>query len=288
MEIQSKIVFTRRFLVIEQRSDIAVQIQQPFNGQYFKTHQKIQFSINTMKLNMVNAMQQVRVCILQNDRWDNALSDIRPTFIRQGMLEYNTENCIFPAGREWRWLDLRSFRLQSDRVDHANYTKQSTEIFVKPDLDRSQQRFVFYRDYDGRYSNDILENINPLWQSDYATVHFSYVPPGNLPFRNQDVYLLGELTNYGDIDSARMHFNTEKGMYETSLFLKQGYYDYCYVTKETPASSPSFEFTEGNYWDTENNYTLLVYYRPIGGRADELIGYSRFNSLNGRQGLGFR
>ncbi len=284
----SRLIFTCRLLVFEQKVDVAAQIQQPFNAQFFKTHQKIQFSVNTSKLNLVNAMQQVRVCILQNNRWDNYLNNLRPTFVRQGSLEYNTESDgLFPGGREWRWLNIRSFRLQSDRVENATYSDKATHIFVKPDLSRATQRFVFYRDNNGMFITEVSESINPMWQADYATVHFRFVPPGNVPFRNRDVYLFGELSNYGAADSAKMYFNDQQGVYETSLFLKQGYYDYTYITKEPITGTPSFELTEGNYWETENNYTILVYYRPLGGRADELIAVTRISSLAGRQGLGF-
>jgi hypothetical protein len=84
-----------------------------------------------------------------------------------------------------------------------------------------------------------------------------------------------------------MVYNTETGAYERSLFLKQGYYDYCYATidRNDKKRLPSFDFTEGNYWETENNYTILVYYRQLAGRADELVGIATVNSLTGRQGL---
>ena len=281
----SKVVFTRRFLVVEGRVEIAAQVQQPFNAQYFRTHQKVQFSLNTSRLNLVNAMQQVRVCILQNERWDNALIDIRPTFIKLGSLEYNTENTVFPGGREWRWLDLRSFRLQSDRVEKANYQKQSTEIFVRTDIDRVGQRFVYYKDNDGKFYIENLETVNPYWQGDYAKTHFRFMPPGNAPFADKDVYLFGELTNYGDDEHAKMTYNPDTGLYETSIFLKQGYYDYCYFTSPKDKFMLSNENTEGNYLETENNYTILVYYRPLGGRADELVGFTKMNSL-GARGLG--
>jgi len=278
----SKVIFTRRFFVVEQRVDVPAQIQQPFNGLYFRSHHKIQFSVNTSRLNLANPMQQVRVCILQNDRWDNAITDIKPTFIRLGSLEYNTENTIFPAGREWRWVDLRSFRFQSDRIEKGNYANSSTEILVKPDVDRSKQRFVYYNDNNGKFITDVTESINPYWQGDYATVRFRFAAPNNQPFQNKDLYLVGELNDYGQQENAPMQYNAETGMYETSLFLKQGYYDYCYVTREKDQPQPSFEFTEGNFWDTENTYTILVYYRPLGGRADELVGITKINSIVSR------
>lgn len=281
----SNVKFTRRVLVIEEKATIGAQIQQPFNGQVFKTHQKLQFVVNLGNVNIMNALQQVRVCILQNNRWDNALCSLKPTFIRPGSLEFNTEDAVFPGGREWRWLDLRSFRLQSDRVETAKYNTNSTEVFVKPDLDRSPQRLVFYKDNNGMYYNDVSESINYLWQADYANVHFSFVPSGNQPLINKEVYLFGELTNYGADNTSKMSYNAARGVYETNLLLKQGYYNYCYVTMDNSDSRPSFEFTEGNFWDTENSYTILVYYRSIGGRSDELIGITHINSLTGRSGF---
>ena len=284
----SKLVITKRMMVVQELSTIKAEIQQPFNGQLFRTHQKVQFRVNlNEQLNVVNAIQQVKVVIMQNNRWDNAVTDIRPTFFSRTTLEYNTENdCVFPAGKEWRWVDLRSFRLQSERIANAKYSNTSTEIFVKPETDRKEQRFNFYRDANGQYQIEPSENINPLWQADYATVHFTFVPPGNSPYPTKDVYVFGQLTNYNLSDAAKMTFNTSKGVYESSVFLKQGYYDYTYVTVERNAKKriASFDATEGNLWETENNYTILVYYRPLAGRADELIGITSVNSLTGRRG----
>lgn len=278
----SQLIFTRRMLVVQEMSSIGVQVQQPFNGQFFKTHQKLQFKVNLNEgLDVVNAQQQVKVTLLQNMRWDNAITSMRPTFFSRRTLEYNTENeAVFPAGKEWRWLDLRSFRLQSDRVADARYSNKSTEIFVRPDVERLTQRFNFYRDFNGRFFLEPTESINPLWQSDYATVHFSFVPPNNTPFADKDIYLFGALTDYNLSDQAKMQYSADKGVYESTLFLKQGYYDYMYVTidKNDSKRKASFDSTEGNLWETENDYMILVYYRELAGRADRLIGFAKVNS----------
>jgi Domain of unknown function (DUF5103) len=281
----ARILFTRRVLVVDEKATVAAQVQQPFNGQYFRTHQKLQFGVGFNKLNILNPLQQIKVVLLQNNRWDNALSNIRPTLIRPNSLEYNAEaDALFGGGREWRWLDLRSFRLQSDRVETAKYNDFGTNIFVKPDLDRSPQRLVFYRDINGMYYNETSESVNPYWQADFANVHFTFVPPGNQPYSNKEVWMFGELTNYGIDDNAKMSFNAEKGVYETTLLLKQGYYNYSYVTIDKTNARPSFEQTEGNFWETENSYLILVYYRAMGGRVDELIAVKSINSLTGRNG----
>jgi hypothetical protein len=124
-----------------------------------------------------------------------------------------------------------------------------------------------------------MDSNNPYWQSDYANVHFTYYPAGNRPFEGKNVYVFGELTNYTPDESSRMIFNDSTGAYEKTLLLKQGYYNYSYVTLPDKKQEPvSYESTEGNYWGTENNYMVLVYYRPFGARADELIGYTKTNS----------
>src|SRR5690606_34855079 len=133
-------------------------------------------------------------------------------------LEYNTENdAVFPAGKEWRWLDLRSLRFQSDRIEDAIYSKDSTIVFLKPDITRKDQRFNFYRDANGRYAISTTENVNPYWQTDYATVHFRFAPPGNIVVPGKDVYVFGKLTGYKLSPENRMTYNPENGLYETAI-----------------------------------------------------------------------
>ena len=282
----SKLVFTRRFLVVQDGASIAAQVQQPLNPMTSYTHQKIQFIVNTGTLNIIDPLQQLKIAILQNYRWDNAIQGIQPSFYSGNSFEYNSDdNCIFPAGKEWRWLDIQSFRFQSDRVQRADYQKSATSVFVKPDQERARQIYYAYSDLNGLFYVQTSENINPLWQTDYATVHFSFVPGGNEPYPNQDVYLLGKFTDYHLNDQSKMSFNVERGIYEVSLLLKQGFYNYMYVTaaSKDPDKKPSFDFTEGNHLQTENDYTILVYYRDLGGRADRLVALAALNStLAGR------
>jgi hypothetical protein len=283
----SKIVFTRRLLVLDKKTAIAGQVLQPFASQLFKTHQKLQFNINIKGLNTFSPAQQVKVVILQNNRWDNASKDIPPTFVKGDVLEYNTENYgIFPGGKEWRWLDLRSFRLQSDRVVKADYKKDSTTLYLKPDIDRSGQRYIFFRDLNGMFNIETFESINPFWQADYATVKFSFIPANGKEYPNKNIYLVGQLTNYEFNNKTRMIFNTEKGVYETNIFLKQGYYDYEYIAVDKNDASKKYKL-EGDYWETENSYTILVYYKSFTDRADQLIGVARVNSRNDRPGVSF-
>ena len=283
----NKIVFTKRFYVLEQKANITAEVVQPRTPEFFNTHQKLRFTASIKDLNSFSAAQQVKAVILQNNRWDNALKDIVPTFVRGTSLEYNSENIgIFEGGKEWRWLDLRSLRLQSDRVVRANYNKLSTDMFLKPDGDRRAERYVYFPDYNGMYNISTYETINPLWQGDYATVYFSYVPPNGIAYPQQEVYLRGAFTGYALTDKWRMSYNVDKQLYETTAFLKQGYYNYEYVLsgQNTPVYGIALE---GNYWETENSYTILIYYKSFTDRSDQLIGVSQVNSRRDRPGFSF-
>lgn len=278
----SQLAFTRRFLVINKKASVSAQVTQPFNTNFFRTHQRVQVSVSTQG-GQINAFspQDIKVAVVQNNIWDKTSVLDRPTIFRGNYYEYSDEeNTTFMAGREWRWIDLRSFRLRSERVLQIkdSDTSSRTDIYVNPDSDRTGQVYIYYRDFNGIYSIENRDGNNPYWQSDYAWVHFTYVPPGNRPFLRKNIYVFGELTNYEKNENSRMLFNEEKGVYEKALYLKQGYYNYSYITVADQNNDISYENTEGNYWGTENSYMVMVYFRPFGGRADELIGFAQVNS----------
>src|SRR4030095_6465909 len=156
------------------KSSVAAEIQQPFNQQWFRTYQKVQIGVTLNSTINVFNQQDATVVVLQ---------------------------------KYWRWIDLRSFRLMSDRMQRLDKKTNATEVFVKPDAERLQQPYIYYRDLDGIFTVETMDNVNPFWQGDYDKVHFSYFPPGNRPYEGKSVYLYGQLTNYRPDDSSKMIFN---------------------------------------------------------------------------------
>ena len=275
----SKLAFTRRILVIDQRMDVALQIQQPFNQRYFQTHHRLQVNVSARGLDLRYPQQQVKVNILQNMRWDNRLQLSNPTFIRQDLLQYSNETeMLMAAGKEWRWLNLRSFRLLGDRVRSQRNTDSSFALFVQDERPRLPNQYFYFRDLNGGFVNETVERINPYWNADYADVHFRFLPPGGQPFRGKDLYVFGEITGYGKNEGAKMTFDASSGAYVTTIPLKQGYYDYVFATRERETGPFSTESTESDRWETENDYLVLVYYRELGGRYDQLLGITRGSS----------
>jgi hypothetical protein len=277
----SQLVFSKPMVITDVKVGVSAEVQQPYNASLFRTGQKLHITVQTDNRVQIMSPGDLKVVILQNDNWKTSSFIDRPTIWRGNYYEYSDESVTaMPAGREFRWIDLRSLRLKSDRMLDINNKGDTTEVYVKPDPNRSEQVYVYYRDLNGSYTIETMESVNPFWQGDYALVHFSYFPPGNRPLAGTDVYIFGEFTNYSTDSNSRMAFNTDRGAYEKTFLMKQGYYNYAYVTQAQGANGfPDFSQTEGNYFGTENSYTVLVYYRPFGARADELVGVAKVNSL---------
>ena len=136
------------------------------------------------------------------------------------------------------------------------------------------------------YLIESYETINPYWQGDFATVHFSLAAPNATPYANKDIYLAGQLTNYEFNNKTKMVFNAEKGVYECTAFLKQGYYNYTYIAVDKNDPKQRLDL-EGDYWETENTYTILMYYKSFTDRSDQLTGVGKINSRSDRPGFSF-
>lgn len=273
----SQLAFTKRFYVVDQKSIIAARITQPFNQDIYLSHQKMQLQLTLQKNDVFNVQQQVKITILQNDRYDNAIVNPQPTFIKGNTIEYNGEDdLVFEGGKEYHWADLRSFRFLSDRISKVN---NQSEIILQADAARKSQQYLYWQDYNGMYFIASADNVNPWWQTDYGETVFTLIPPNHQPYSGKEVYLSGELVNNQLNENSKMEFNVEKGVYQKKLLLKQGYYNYNYVAKDNSENAkPETTVVDGSNWETENQYSVFVYYRSLSGRYDELVGVYYLNS----------
>ena len=277
---KTNLVFTRRFYVVENLINVFATVQEPFDGAISRTHQKVQLSLDVKKLPFFQA-NQISVYVFQNHRYNDGIHVKEPSFIRGSTIEYNSErDLIFPSGKEFRWLDLQSLRLRSDRILGFENTNNGTKVLMKPDLPRNTIPYFSFNDLNGAMLITNTESLESDYQNDYAQVQFTYVPKDGIPYIGERLYLTGDMTNQILDKSAEMNFNAAKGVYEKTMLLKQGYYSYQYVLRDNKEPNTSFDFsiTEGDHWETENNYTILVYYTPPGARYPSLAGFSTINS----------
>ncbi len=273
-----KPVITRRFQVVRNQAVIEVRIKRPTSIDHRNTHQEVDLTINTKGLDVMDPFNNLNIIITQNNRMDNAVKGLKPVFVRDEELVYDhTKDNLFAAGKEFRELDIRSLRYRSEFVKSIRANRVRNQVELYPSEVRSYKRYLYTRDINGKYVIHSNEGMNPAIESDYAYVHFT------LPLRNPvaegNIYIFGALTDWNISEANQMHYNYDSTYYEATLFLKQGYYNYMYVMAGNEEEALDLSMIEGNYYETENDYTVYIYQKSINEGYDRLVGVKQLNSL---------
>jgi hypothetical protein len=111
---------------------------------------------------------------------------------------------------------------------------------------------------------------------EYIDVTFVLKTRTGLPL-DDDVYLFGMLTEWQQKHDYRMVWNPNIRAYVGRVLLKQGFYNYYFVTDQK-GGRVGYDETEDSFDETENDYIALLYHRPLGGRYDRLVGWTLLNS----------
>lgn len=272
-------ILTRRFQVAERSMQIVAGLSRTGSVSKGRTHQEIDFIINHKGINISNPHTDVKVVVTQNGRWDNAIKDLKPLFIREEQLVYDFQDkVVFPAGKEFRNFNTQSLQYRTERVARIiedRVDKYHVELLTeKP---RTSTNYSFFNDLNGKYviENDD-DNGSSRIRADYAWVHFSLTK--SLPFDDAEVYIFGKMTDWAIQDQFKLRYIEGRKMYRAKVFLKQGYYDYQYAYVKGAGSKPKLGEIEGDWHETENDYHIFVYYRPPGGRYDRLVAVDLLNS----------
>ena len=275
---------SRRVLVYE--NQVVASIQQGIlaggiDARY--AYQQLNFNINYSAVDLVNPAAEVKVVLRQNFRWDNAHYNLRPTFVRDAekVLEYqyfNYENA-FPGLSEYRYFDTRSLQANGLGVAQRDIRANPIQVALQPEATRNGQAYNAYVDANGQRVFENREYGNGAVNGDYAQVTFTLNAPTPAP---GPVYIFGALSDWQLRDELRMRYDSVQQRYVGRALLKQGYYNYDYaVAPKQAGAAPDELYFEGTHQETENQYDLLVYYRPPGLRADLLIAYQSID-LNKR------
>jgi hypothetical protein len=268
-------ILSRRMLVYEQLVTVAARPVLTTGGDAQFTRQQLDFMISYHQYPLVNPVQEVKVIMRQNYRWDNARYNLRPQFVRDAekRLEYTffDLNHTFLGLNEFRFFDNRSRRYLGANVGGANREVVPEEILLAGDANRSREAFSQQIDINGQFVTGNRDFADASLTADYNWVTFQLRAEKPAP---GEVYVFGALTNWQLQPGYKLAFDPARQAYTGRALLKQGYYNYIY-TVHTPTGARDDAYFEGSFHQTENVYDILVYYRPPGSRADQLIGYTK-------------
>ena len=272
---EEEVLLIRRFMVVDVRTKIDATIRSATNPTFRFSHQEVDFKVNYDGFNIPNPFLDIGVTILQNNSWQNSITNLKPLFVNNNELSFNYENeNIFPGTNEFRFFDIRSLRFYSNNVV-KKYIDSVQNAVLRPEESRAHLNYVRWIDYNGKREIFNDDGVNLVEDGDYAMIHF-YLKSNDLSSMG-DVYIYGELSDWQLKDKFKMTYHPDYDMYACSVLLKQSYYNYHFVLKDMQGQI-DYSFTEGNHQETENDYTILVYHKNVFYGYDEIIGLAYRNS----------
>tara|TARA_B100000780_G_C21116171_1_gene451613 strand:+ start:530 stop:1864 length:1335 start_codon:yes stop_codon:yes gene_type:complete len=269
-----EVVITRRFYITERNAiSIDTRMKQATQGRYRLTHHEIDFDIIPIEYQINNPYTNLSVVIKQNNRSDNQKDELQPVFVKSNMLTYDFDNeNLFNGLNEFRFFDTRDLTYRALTTRITKTERDTFNVYLTDDINRSTKQYVNYGDINGRYLIHRSERRDSTTiDAQYVKVHFSLPHPA--PLVNASVYLYGEFTNWQILPEFKLEYDEYYRSYNTSAFLKQGYYNYMYIYVKDGNPIGDATFFEGNHSDTENEYLFLVYHRKNSEFYDRLIGF---------------
>jgi hypothetical protein len=273
-------VLTRRFIITEDALKINITVRRPLGSENNNSYQQVEFTANYTGLILTDPSRYVFASILQNGRWDNVKTNLKPDMFGNNELKYNSlaNKHIFRGGNEFRNFDIKTIKVQTEFVKKIEYLTPNYNIYLHPSENREFKPYFYSKDFNGKFFVAMQDRDNPDIDADYVYVYFTL--PSKQPVEGGKMYVSGELNDWQLNKNNLMTYNKERAEYECTMLLKQGWYNYEYVfVKGEEAIGIAGEF-EGSHYETENDYIVLFYYRNPRERYDRVIGSMVSNTLN--------
>lgn len=267
---EEDLLLTRRMLVMNTSTQIEGIARPASLAEYRYTKQEVIFGVGINPTQVINPMEDVKIVVMQNGRWDNAITGLKPQFMSNNKLDYSyLDKTLFNGGNEFRYFDIRNLRQFSINV-RSKRTDSVVHVMLNIDESRGANQYFTYLDYNGKRLIQNKEGTNSDIDGDYAYVNFYLSSALNVP-PGAEVYVFGEFTDWRLIPEYKMYYNKSRQRYDLEVPLKQGRFEYCYAIKNEDGK-PDETSLEGNHFQTENEYLILVYTRNLQFHYDELIG----------------
>lgn len=272
-----ELVFSRKFMVYESLAQVAVNIKRSRDLNYVNSKQVVNFSINSPDLLLRNPDQTVKVRILQNHNLKTAIENLKPQYTVGNDLIYRyDEPTSFWAGNEYLQFDSKDIRAPTINISRVELL-DLYHHYLFTDRTRDTEPYSYNPDINGQFVIRTMQGENRDIESEYVWTHFSLL--NYEPLNGGELHLYGAFNNFELDDSTLMKYNKGSGLFENALLFKQGFYNYNYVLLKADGTLDE-GFISGNFDKTENEYTVLVYFRDLGARYDRIIGTGTANSVN--------
>jgi len=258
------------FSIVEPKISITGSVRGNTDTELNRRFQQLDFNVNLNGYSVRDASSELKVLVRQNNRIDNQVTDLKPTYYSGSKLDYiNNKALIFEGGYEYHSFDISSVYSASERVENIKYNQTHYDAYLIQDKIKPSNSYIYEPDVNGKYIINMQRSDDDDIEGDYMIVHFSL--DANSPFFDGQLYLGGEF-NYNLMNkTSRMKYDIDTKSYYQSILLKQGGYNYQYWFVPKGSTKALTERVDGTFWQTKNEYTIYVYHRAWGERYDKLI-----------------
>ncbi|HPW98290.1 MAG TPA: DUF5103 domain-containing protein [Flavobacterium sp.] len=280
LDDDKNVVFTKKFIVYENLVSVPLEVKRARDVSMLNYKQNLEFSIKSSNINFQSPLQNVKVLLLQNGRFDNAIKNIKPMFTIGNDLIYKYDKeTQFWAGNEFMFFENKDIRAANNNIARVDSNQGGVyNSYLYTNEARANKPYTYFPDFNGNFIvNNIGAEQNEI-EADYAWVFFSLSAPNY--FGKKSIYVNGLFNNYATNDENKMVYNEKKGVYEKAIMIKQGFTNYQYLISDGNGNLDEENAIDGNFAVTENNYLVLVYYKENNQRYDRVIGRGSASSLD--------
>lgn len=275
-----RLVATVDFMVCEQQMTLSLQATTNTDIDLNQSHQQLSVALNYGSLRVTNPDEQIRLVVLQNGRSDTRRTGIAPTYRQADGLQWShCHELIFDAGNEYRKYEILDPSHPTMGIDHIAWDGEYYQVW--PFLSQPRPNYLYDEDADGAFYVRNSDNRENDIASEYVFVNYRLQAP-SVP--DGCILIDGQFATTDPSDYV-MHYDPDDGLYHAQILQKQGYYSYQYLWLR-PSGQRQYLPSEGNYYQTENHYQALVYYKGIGERTWRLTAFRGIelasSDMNGR------
>ncbi len=272
---KSKPILTCRFSLYENSVEVPLRVRSAIQtGE--RCLQQLEFSVKHQALPVRDAYKELKVRVMQNGFLLPWLETPVPFFIDKDEVSYTfaTKN-FYPGGNEFRSFDIRTLEFGAKGIQQVRYDEQGYPYaLLNKDTPRESQPYIFYNDINGKFRVEAYRTHNRQIEAEYVATGFTL----QMEELQGSVYVFGELSDRSLQPAFKMNYDNTREAYTLNILLKQAYYNYRYLYVDE-AGKVDLEAIEGCFSETENYYTILVYYRSVYDKYDRLVGMQSVNTL---------
>ena len=274
-----EVVFSRKFVIYESLVAAPLQVKRARNVSDVNFKHNLDFAVKSGTINFQSPLKNVKVMLLQNGRLNTAITDITPMYTIGNDLIYKYDEATqFWAGNEFLYFENKNIRAATNTIAKIDTNTGLYGCYLYTNAARGNQPYTYWPDKNGNFFINNVNSTAPETEADYAWIYLSLSAPAF--YANKNIYITGLFNNYALNDEYKMDYNEKKGLYEKAIMVKQGFTNYCFTIADSSGKVDEANAIDGNFYQTENDYMVIVYYRENNQRYDRVIGKGIASSVD--------